>query len=69
MRESIRYKDVTAMPGSDLHRLLSESRAAKDQKVSQDLRKKADQCYTDCLSYDCYDSGDYTRFLKITKRT
>lgn len=49
MREGIKYKDVTAMPGSDLHRLLSESRATKDQKLSQELRKKAERCYTECL--------------------
>jgi hypothetical protein len=50
MKDSIKYKDVTAMKGSDLHRLLSESRSAKDQKEAQELRKKADRCYTDCIA-------------------
>lgn len=46
--EPIDYKGWKAMPGSELHDLLSESRTTKDQKAAQDLRKKADQCYTEC---------------------
>lgn len=29
---------------------------------------EAEYIHTDCLGYDRYDSGDYTRFLKITKK-
>jgi hypothetical protein len=46
--EGIKYKDTRAMPGSDLFNLLSDARDEKDQKKAQELRKKAEQCYTDC---------------------
>lgn len=48
MRHGIPYKDTKAMPGSDLHKLLSEALAEKDAKKSMELRKKAEQCYNDC---------------------
>lgn len=48
MKEGIKYKATTAMPGSDLHRLLTEAQSAKSDKDRQELRKKAEQCYNDC---------------------
>lgn len=48
MKQGIVYKDTKAMPGSDLHRLLTEATSAKDGKVAQELRKKAELCYNEC---------------------
>lgn len=47
MKAGIRYKDVTAQPGSTLHMLLEAAKAEKDPKKSQELRKKAEACYSD----------------------
>lgn len=32
-----------------------------------DIEISAEYINTECLTYDCYDAGDYTNFLKITK--
>lgn len=48
MKDGIKYKDTIAMPGSNLHTLLTEATVAKDPKVAQELRKKAEQCYNEC---------------------
>lgn len=50
MKNGIKYKDTTVMPGSTLHELLTDLSSEKDQKKAQELRKKAEQCYTDCLA-------------------
>ena len=31
-----------------------------------DLEIEAQNIHTDCIYYDCYDSGDYTDFLVVT---
>lgn len=48
MKEGIKYKDTKAMPGSDLHRLLTEAASAKTPQLAQELRKKAELCYNEC---------------------
>jgi hypothetical protein len=35
----------------------------------QGIRITPEHIQTDCLGYDCYDSGDYTYFLKVTRLT
>lgn len=47
MKQGTIYKDTKAMPGSDLHRLLTEA-AAKSGKDKQELLKKAELCYNEC---------------------
>lgn len=32
----------------------------------EDITINPEYIHTDCLYYDCYDSGDYTNFLHIT---
>lgn len=49
-RDGIRYKDVTAMPGSTLHTLLEAAKSEKDPRKSQDLLKKAETCYSDTIA-------------------
>lgn len=47
-KDGILYKDTKAMPGSDLHKLLTEQFATNDQKKFQELRKKVELCYNEC---------------------
>jgi hypothetical protein len=48
VKEGIKYKDTKAMPGSNLHDLLTWAASEKDPKKAQELRKKAEQCYQEC---------------------
>jgi hypothetical protein len=48
VKNGIKYMDVTAMPGSILHTLLTDLSSEKDPKKAKELRDKAKQCYTEC---------------------
>lgn len=41
---------------------------SRDMVSKADIAITSEYIHTDCLGYDRYDPGDYTRFLKITKK-
>jgi hypothetical protein len=44
-KRGIKFKDVMAMPGSELHTLLEAAASEKDGQKAQELRKKAEKSY------------------------
>lgn len=55
--------------GLNIHETLKEA-AAHFKTSTYELMEhgtiEGEKIHTDCLTYDCYDSGDYTDFLCIT---
>lgn len=47
MKNAIKYKDTLAMPGSELHSLLTEARNSKDPEKKKEFNKKAEKSYKD----------------------
>lgn len=47
-KRGIKYKDTTAMPGSELYQLLTDANDTKDPVKKKELSKKAEKCHKDC---------------------
>lgn len=48
MKDAIKYKDVWAAKGSNLHTLLTAAKESKKPEEANEFRKKAEQQYKDC---------------------
>lgn len=57
------------IPGeSDMEDILARIEAKWPGAKMADITIEADYIQTHCLGYDLYDSGDYTKFILITRK-
>lgn len=62
--------NFTSIPLSNILALCAEKWPTHENTLGfevDNISISAEYIHTDCLGYDRYDAGDYTRFLKITK--